>query len=133
MSIFEFPEDLTCRRIFKVTEEYTAKTLGSGGVSVLATPVMIGWMELTAWECVERYLPEGYTTVGTHVDVRHLNPAPLGVDVVVEARLQKVEGRKLVFKVSAYSRDILIGDGMHERYIVELKRFKEKIKKLYMS
>jgi len=113
---------------FVVTEEHTASFLGSGSVSVLSTPSMIMMMENTARLAVEDKLPEGYTTVGIHVDVYHLKAAPLGAEVEVRAKLVAVEGKKLKFDVVAYWNEKKIGEGLHERYVVYKKRFLEKAK-----
>lgn len=110
-----------------VREEDTAKHIGSGSVNVLSTPTMIAWMENTALELAEKYLPENQTTVGIHVDVYHKAPAPVGARVVVEAELVEVKGRRLVFKVRAYSGEVVIGEGVHERYIVDKDKFREKV------
>ncbi|WFO75357.1 thioesterase family protein [Desulfurococcaceae archaeon MEX13E-LK6-19] len=113
-----------------VREEDTAKHVGSGGVSVLSTPTMIAWMENAALQLAEKYLPENQTTVGIHVDIYHKAPAPIGAKVDIEAELVEVKGRRLVFKVKAYSGQIIIGEGIHERYIVDKDKFKEKIKEV---
>jgi len=131
--ILEFtniPIDIVCREEFEVSKEHCAKTLGSGGINVLSTPSMILFMEHTAWKCVEEYLPNDYTTVGTHVCISHLKPAPIGAKILVEAKLTKIEGRKLVFEVSAHWNDIKIGEGIHERYIINKPKFLEKVKRL---
>ena len=114
---------------FEVKKEHLADFLSSGDVSVLSTPSMILFMEHTARLCVEEILNEGYTTVGTRVDVRHLAPAPLGAIIRVEAELITIEGRKLVFKVSAHWKNKLIGEGLHERYVINKKHFLEKLQK----
>ncbi len=111
-----------------VEDQHTAKFLGSGDVEVLSTPAMILFMENTARLSVEGELPENLTTVGTHVDVRHLRPAPKGARIRVISRLLKQEGRKLVFEVKAFWRDELIGEGTHERYIVDREKFLRKVK-----
>lgn len=113
---------------FTVKKEDSAEFLGSGEVSVLSTPAMIAMMENTARLAVEDKLPEGYTTVGVKVCVSHIAPAPIGARIRVVAKLMKQEGRKLVFEVKAYWRDIKIGEGIHERYIVNRERFLDKIK-----
>jgi predicted thioesterase len=89
---------------------------------------MILFMERTSMRCAQQYLPEPYTTVGVSVNVRHLNPAPLGGVVRVVSRLVSVEGRRLVFEVKAYYRDMLVGEGIHERFIVNREKFAEKVK-----
>lgn len=113
-----------------VRGEHTAKFLGSGGVNVLATPMMITWMEECARLLADKHLGEGKTTVGTRVDIQHKAPAPVGARVTVEAELVSVEGRRLVFKVRAYSGSVVIGEGIHERYIIDLDRFKKKVQEL---
>ena len=130
---FEMPVGLTCREAFKVKPKHAAKVLGSGGVDVLSTPSMIAFMENVAWKCVEKYLPEGYTTVGVKVCISHLNPTPIGADVVVEAKLVKVEGRKLIFEVRVFWNELKIGEGIHERFIVNKAKFNEKVKKLTLK
>ncbi|ABM80857.1 thioesterase family protein [Hyperthermus butylicus] len=121
---------LRCVEEFRVEEEHTASHVGSGTVRVLSTPAMIAFMEITALHCAQRYLGEGETTVGTMVCVRHLAPAPVGVVVRVEAVLEKVEGRRLLFRVRAWWGDTLLGEGEHERYIVNTERFLAKVEKM---
>jgi predicted thioesterase len=89
-----------------------------GGKGVFATPAMIGLMEWASHEVVEHLLPEGHTTVGYEVHVRHLAPAPPGSTVVVFSRLTEVNGNKLVFQVTCHLGDTLIGTGTHKRAIV---------------
>ena len=121
---------LKCVNTYTVEEQHTAKHIGSGSLKVLATPAMIAFMEHTAMICVEKYLPKGMTTVGTHVDVRHKLPVPLGAKVKVEAILEKVDGRRLIFSVKAFLGDRIVGEGIHERYIVDVSKFLEKVKKV---
>jgi predicted thioesterase len=120
---------LTCSEEYTVTEEYVAKHISSD-ISVLSTPAMILFMEKTSMRCAQQYLPEPYTTVGTSVNVRHLNPAPIGGVVRVVSRLLSINDRRLVFEVKAYYRDVLIGEGIHERFIVNREKFAERVKSL---
>ncbi|MHA1665547.1 MAG: thioesterase family protein [Candidatus Njordarchaeales archaeon] len=113
---------------FTVREEDTASFLGSGDVSVLSTPAMISMMENTSRLLVQEKLPEGYTTVGTHVDISHLKAAPLGAKIIVRSELIKQEGRKLLFKVEAFWKDVKIGEGIHERFIVNREKFLKKLR-----
>ncbi|RLG52141.1 MAG: thioesterase [Thermoproteota archaeon] len=113
---------------FMIREEHSAKSVGSGDVKVLSTPSMIAFMEAMSRDLVQPYLPEGYTTVGTRVDVRHLSPAPVGHEIIVISELTAVEGRKLIFKVEAFWKGNKIGEGKHERYIVNLERFLDKVR-----
>jgi len=133
MSEINIPPDMECCEEYTVKHENTAKVIGSGDVGVLSTPSMIAFMEYTAWKCVQKYLPPNLTTVGTHVDVYHVKPAPVGCKVKVKVKLLKVEGRKLTFEVKAYWNDIEIGKGIHERFIVDKEKFLSKVKKLMES
>ena len=109
-----------------VTEKETAHSFGSGGVKVFATPMMIGLMENAALSAVDPHLPEGYATVGTRIDVRHLAATPVGMKVYATAQLTGIEGKKLDFKVEAYDEKEKIGEGVHERYIISVERFLER-------
>ncbi len=116
-------------REFVVDVEDSARSLGSGDVNVLSTPSMIRMMEETSRLLVQDKLPKGYTTVGIRVDVRHLKAAPIGCKIKIISELLKIEGKKLIFKVEAYWNDEKIGEGIHERYVVNREKFLEKIKK----
>ncbi|SNS83495.1 Thioesterase superfamily [Anaerovirgula multivorans] len=104
----------------------TAVSFGSGGVKVLATPMMIGIMENAALKAVDTNLPEGYATVGTHLDVKHLTATPIGMKAYAEAELIKIEGKKLTFNVIAYDEKEKIGEGTHTRYIIAVDSFIER-------
>lgn len=107
----------------KVDEKDTAVVYESGSVRVLATPALIRFMEKAALSSVAPYLDEGLTTVGTRVDVKHLAATPVGMDVVITARLAEVEGKRLLFEVEARDQVDLIGTGAHERFIVKTDSF----------
>jgi len=109
-----------------VTEKDTAANYGSGGVKVLATPRMIGLMENSALAAVDLHLPKGYVTVGTSLNVKHIAATPVGMKVRVSAELIEIDGKRLVFKVEAYDEVEKIGEGLHERYIVNLEKFLSK-------
>jgi fluoroacetyl-CoA thioesterase len=111
-----------------VVHENTAAAVGAGGVEVFATPMMIALMENAAWQAVADFLEEGYVSVGTRVDVRHLAATPIGQRVRATAELVEVDGRRLVFRVEAYDEEKKIGEGIHERFIVHLHRFLERLK-----
>ena len=119
-----------CRQEYEVREEHTAKHVGSGDVEVLSTPSMILFMENTSLNCIQQFLPPEYTTVGISVNVKHLNPAPRGEKVLVEAEIAKVEGRKVFLRVKTMWKNLVIGEGEHTRYIVEKERFLNKVRKL---
>jgi predicted thioesterase len=110
-----------------VEEKHTAKHLGSGGVPVLATPMMIAWMEETSRGVIEPRLPPGQLTVGAHLDIRHLAPTPVGKQITVRAELLSVEGRKLVFHVEAHDEQEKVGEGTHERFIIDLEKFGQRV------
>jgi predicted thioesterase len=110
-----------------VTEKDTAAVYGSGGVNVYATPAMIGRMENASMSAVEPYLDKGLTTVGTKVEIKHVAATPVGMKVVTSAELIEVDGSRLLFKVEAYDEAGLIGEGTHERYIVNLDKFMNRV------
>ncbi len=118
---------LTGEREIQVEAAQTARHLGSGNVSVLATPEMIRLMEGAAVSAVDPLLPEGYSTVGIQVQVNHLAATPPGMRVRVRAELQQVDGRKLTFRVQAFDEVEQVGEGTHQRMIVELARFKQRV------
>ncbi|MDA8234816.1 MAG: thioesterase family protein [Clostridia bacterium] len=109
-----------------VSEKNTAVAHGSGGVDVFATPAMIGLMENAALNSVQSLLAEGLTTVGTKVDVKHLVATPTGMEVIAKSELVEVDGKRLVFKVEAFDAKDKIGEGLHERFVVDLTKFMEK-------
>ncbi|SHI96030.1 Thioesterase superfamily [Geosporobacter subterraneus DSM 17957] len=106
-----------------VGEKDTAASFGSGMVLVYATPMMIGLMENASLKAVDPYLPEGFATVGTHLDVRHLAATPVGMQVRAEAELIEVEGKRLKFKIEAFDEKDKIGEGYHSRYIIQVDKF----------
>ena len=110
-----------------VTEEVTADRIGSGLVKVFATPMMIALIEQTCNESVVPYLDEGQGTVGTHVDVSHCAATPVGMRVWCDSELVEVDRRRLVFAVKAYDECGLIGEGRHERFIIDSAKFQAKI------
>jgi predicted thioesterase len=99
-----------------------ASAIGSGRLDVYGTPAMLGVIELAAVNTVDHLLPEGSTTVGTRLDVRHLAPTPLGAGVRARAELVAVDGRRLTFRVEAFDPVDKIGEGTHERAVVEAGR-----------
>jgi predicted thioesterase len=109
-----------------VTEENSAKTMGSGTLDVFATPAMIALMERTCWTSIASELEEGWGSVGTALDVTHSAPTPLGVTVTCESELIAVEGRKLTFQVVAHDPSGEIGRGTHQRFLVDNAKFQKK-------
>ncbi|SEA74472.1 Predicted thioesterase [Xylanibacter ruminicola] len=110
-----------------VTDDVTAVKIGSGDMAVLATPAMMALMENAAMLAVADELPEGCTTVGGHIASSHLKPSKVGDTVTATAEVVKVDGKKIEFKVSAYSGDVLIGEGSHLRFVVDRERFLSKL------
>ncbi|MEA2935910.1 MAG: fluoroacetyl-CoA thioesterase [Variibacter sp.] len=110
-----------------VAAEHTAPKIGSGRVHVLATPVMINLIEAAALDAIEHLLPAGHQSLGTHLDVTHVAATPVGMRVSATAKLVAVEGRKLMFRVEARDEVELIGEGTHERVIVDVERFDRRI------
>jgi fluoroacetyl-CoA thioesterase len=109
-----------------VVHENTAAAVGAGGVEVFGTPMMIALMENAAWRAVIDHLDDGQATVGTLVNIKHLAATPLGQHVRATAELTEIDRRRLVFKVEAYDEKQKIGEGFHERFIVNLDRFLQK-------
>ena len=110
-----------------VTDAVTAMEIGSGDMPVLATPMMMALMENAAMLAIKEELPEGCTTVGGHIESSHLKPSKVGDVVRAEAEVTKVDGKKIDFKVTAYSGDTLIGEGTHLRFIVDKEKFMSKL------
>ena len=109
-----------------VTNELTAKTFKSGTLDVYATPAMIALMEDVAFESVASELEEGCGTVGTLIDVKHVAATPVGMKVTCETDLTKSDGRALTFSVKAFDECGLIGEGVHERFIINDEKFQAK-------
>ena len=111
-----------------VTPEMSAARVGSGLVDVFATPMMVALIEQTCYESVLPHLDEGQGTVGTLVNVSHLSATPIGKRVWCESELTEVDRRRLVFSVKAYDEAGLIGEGTHERFVIDTAKFMEKLK-----
>jgi fluoroacetyl-CoA thioesterase len=112
-----------------VGEEHTAPRVGSGRVRVLATPVMINLIEAAALEAVERLLPPGHQSLGTLLSVRHIAATPVGMRVTARAEVTGVEGRTIRFRVEAHDEKELIGDGTHERVVVNVAKFDQRVQR----
>ena len=106
-----------------VTEEKTAKAMGSGELPVYATPAMIALIEKTAWMSVAGELEEGQGTVGTKLAVEHVSASPLGAHITCKTTLVGVDRRRLLFSVEASDDAGIIGQGTHERFIVDNEKF----------
>jgi predicted thioesterase len=112
-----------------VGEEHTAPRVGSGAIHVLATPVMINLFEAAALAAVERLLPPGHQSLGTVLDIRHIAATPIGMKVTASAVVEKIDGRTIFFRVEAHDERELIGDGRHERVVVNVARFDERVQR----
>jgi fluoroacetyl-CoA thioesterase len=110
-----------------VGEEHTAPHVGSGRVRVLATPVMVNLMEAAALQAVEGLLPAGHQTVGIHLDITHTAATPVGMRVRAYAELTRVDKRTLTFSVHAEDEKERIGGGIHERIVINLERFDQRM------
>jgi len=109
-------------RTIKTTPEMGVSHLGEGP-GVFSTPSMIGQMEQTCLKCAEDHLDEGEQTVGTMVHIWHRAALPIGEEVTLRCKLLERKGRALLFEVEAVAGDKKIGDGTHERYVIDTKRF----------
>jgi fluoroacetyl-CoA thioesterase len=119
---------MTGEAVTMVTHENTAAAIGAGGVEVFGTPMLIALMENASWKAVVDALDEGYVTVGTHVNISHLAATPLGQQVRASAELIEIDERRLIFNVVAYDERQKVGEGQHERAIVNLERFLGRVK-----
>lgn len=123
----ELPQDirpgLTGAVEIVVADAHTAPHVGSGKVKVLATPIVVNLLEAAALDAVERYLPEGFQSLGTRLDVGHFAATPVGMKVRAEAELVKVDGRTLTFRLAARDEREAISAGTHERVVVNVARF----------
>jgi len=123
----ELASGLSAELEHTVTDADTASKWGSGLVPVFSTPALVGLMESAAVAALEGHLSPGQTTVGGHIDVHHLAATPVGMQVRARAELAGVEGRKLLFKIQAWDENELIGEATHERFVVDEKRFLERV------
>lgn len=118
---------LSSQMEFIVEEKHTATHIGSGSVRVLATPIMILFIEITACMMIEEYLPETHTSVGTLVNVKHLAPSPVGSTIRAEVSIEAVKENKIILAVSAWEGEKKVGEGTHERYVVERENFLQQV------
>lgn len=109
-----------------VNENNIAKNLRSGELNVYATPSMIALMEEAAYKSIKNELEHGKGSVGTLMNVRHLSSTPVGMEVIAKGELIEVDRRRLVFKVEAFDERGKIGEGIHERFIIDNEDFQKK-------
>ncbi|MCI5873485.1 MAG: thioesterase family protein [Clostridiales bacterium] len=117
---------ITGRQTITVTEDKTAAVMGSGELAVFATPAMIALMENTASKSVADALEPGQGTVGTLIDVKHVAATPVGMEVTCETKLVEVDRKRLIFEIKAYDAAGVIGEGVHERFIIDNEKFMAK-------
>ncbi len=114
---------------FTIAMENSAIHIGSGSSRVLATPWMIAFMERVSHRLLTCCLPEGYSSVGTHLDVRHLAPTPVGAAIRVKAQVLSVDGIRVNFSIEAWDSLEKIGEGQHERVVIDEARFLRRVEK----
>lgn len=112
---------------FTVEAQHSAAHIGSGSLRILATPILIGFMESTSHRLLAQHLPQGYSSVGILVNVRHLAPTPLGSTVRVKSEVQALDGIRVVFRVLAWDSSELIGEGEHQRMVIDEARFLRRV------
>lgn len=122
----ELKVGMTAQKSEQVTMDNTAIRYGSGSAAVYATPAMIGLLEGACLKAVDQELDLGLATVGIRLDVKHLAATPIGLTVTAQAELIEIAGKRLVFKVEAFDSVEKIGEGTHERYIIEVDKFMHK-------
>ena len=129
MDLSRIAPGLRGERALLVAQEHTAPSIGSGKVRVLATPVMINLIEAAALAAVEHLLPPGYQSLGTHLDVHHVAATPVGMRVKAFAEVTGVDGRTISFVVKAEDEKEVIGHGTHERVVVNVAKFDERVQR----
>lgn len=122
-----FTPGMSREETFLIEEEHSAIHVGSGSLRVLATPWMIAFMETTARKLMSEHLPDGYSSVGAHVDVRHLAPTPVGKRLRVRTEVIAVDGLKVTFAVAAWDDQEQVGEGQHLRVIIDEARFLKRV------
>jgi len=118
---------MTSEKRFPVEERHSALQAGSGGVPVLATPWMIAFMEDAAYNLLQQALPEGNTSVGVLVDVRHLAPTPIGGEARVRVEITEVSDSVVRFQVQAWDEREQIGKGVHRRAVIDMAHFLKRV------
>ncbi|MCM0647678.1 thioesterase family protein [Clostridium swellfunianum] len=125
---YSLKEGLSYSKEIAVDKNQTASFYGSGCLEVYATPALVALMENAAMNCVQDELPEGFTTVGIEINVKHIKATPVNMKVRAEAVLEKIDRKRLFFKVEAYDEKGKVGEGTHVRYIVNSEEFLSRLK-----
>lgn len=118
---------MTGEQVTQVTKEQTAAMIGSGSVEVYGTPAMIALMEAAAVDAIEHFLPPGMASVGISIEVKHIAATPVGEEVRARAEVTHVDGKRVEFIVQAWDAEELVGDGVHTRYIIDVRRFMARV------
>jgi predicted thioesterase len=119
---------MTSEASFLVEEQHSAPHVGSGSVRVLATPSLIAFMEIVAHKALEQHLPKGKTSVGISIEMRHLAATPVGENVRVACEILEVDGRKITFSTQAWDEHEKAAEGEHQRVIIDIERFMQRVK-----
>ena len=131
--VLDLPAGLKGTAEMVVGEQHTAPRIGSGRIRVLATPVMINLIEAAALAAIEQSLPEEHQSLGTRLDLSHVAATPVGMRVRATAEVVRVEGRTVHLRVAAHDERELIGEGTHERVVVNVARFDERVQRKLMG
>ncbi len=110
-----------------VTDDKTARHLGSGGLKTYATPAMVSLMEGAAVATIDPHLPAGYASVGVELNIKHLASTPLGKNVRAEAEVIEIDRRRVVFSVTAWDEHEKIGEGTHARFVIDVDKFQQRL------
>ena len=122
----EIPVGTKGKKVIKVEESMTAAAMCSGALEVFGTPSLCAWIEFTCFSSIEEYLEEGEGTVGTRIELSHLAATPVGMNITIESEVIETEGRKIVFKATAYDDKEKIGEARHERFMIYNEKFMAK-------
>jgi fluoroacetyl-CoA thioesterase len=121
------PVGTTGEQPLLVTPEWAIDFLGDEAARVLATPHLILWLEVTARNAIKPFLADGYESVGTAINIRHLAPTPIGLTVRFTARVTSIQGSRVCFDLLARDEQEIVAEGTHERFIVHVPRFVTKL------
>jgi fluoroacetyl-CoA thioesterase len=128
-SMRQIPSGATAELRLMVTSDVAIDFLGKEETRVLSTPHLIGFLEWTSRKAVKPHLGDGWDTVGTHVDVRHLAATPIGFAMTFHAKVVEVDGNRVRFQVEAYDELEKVAEGFHERFVIEVDRFAGRLQK----
>ena len=123
----ELKVGMELKKDYMVTRTETAQAMGSGGLEVLATPILVAWAENEAYEMAELCLPDKQTTVGVNINLNHIAATPVGMKVRIKVVLSNIESRRLDFTVEAWDTVQKIGEGTHQRFVVQKMKFMGKV------